>query len=72
MVVDPVAMPVTVPEVPTDAIPVPALLQVPPVVLSDKGCVAPGQMANEDGLMGNGAGFTVTTAIAAQPVEGKV
>ena len=72
MVVEPVATPVTVPVVPTEAVPGAALVHVPPVVVSVSDCVAAGQIEKLDGLMGKGAGLTVTTAVAAQPVAGSV
>ena len=67
MFVVPAATPVTVPEVPTVAVPGDALLHVPPAVTSPSEAVAPTHMFTAPGgVIAAGLAFTVTGAPTAQ------
>lgn len=64
----PAATPVTIPEVPTVAIDVLLLLQVPPVVASVRLAVEPIQYTDVVPPIGAGSGLMVITLVAIQPV----
>ena len=68
MVAVPVAVAVTTPEVPIEAIPVALLLHVPPPVDADKVLVPPTQMLLFPVIV-PGPAFTETVLVAEQPAK---
>ena len=68
VLVTPTDPPVTIPDVPTPAIPEALLLHVPPALASVNGVVRPEHTPIVP-VIATGKGFTVTTAVIIQPVD---